>query len=173
MFMVYHDVSKYVGPASTLKRNYSTAGGWFITFDRKFGATPCVDFAPVHFCFGLVACSRGGNLAKTCKNRSRNVAFVLTAWPLLRTNKPSTKSLPGTWRDLIVYTVIWIDDFSSCRPPWKKRKTHTSWFHCCLWAAKQANQFGWEMGSKTKEWKTSPWFNSRLQGHTASSIWQH
>ena len=123
MFMVYHDVSKYVGPASTLKRNHSTAGGWFITFDRKCGATPCVDFAPVHFCFGLVACSRGGNLAKTCKNRSRNVAFVLTAWPLLRTNKPSTKSLPGTWRDfLLVYTVIWIDDFSSCRPPWRNEK---------------------------------------------------
>lgn len=120
--MVYHDVSKYVGPASTLKRNYSTAGGWFITFDCKFGATPFVDFAPVHFCFGLVVCSWGGNLAKTCKNRRRNVALFRTAWSLLRTSKPSTKSIPGTWHDLIEYTVIWIDDFSSCRPPWKNKK---------------------------------------------------
>ena len=174
MFMVYHDVSKYVGPASTLKRNYSTAGGWFITFDRKCGATPCVDFAPVHFCFGLVACSRGSNLAKTLQKPEQERCIcpysMATSSNQQTINQKPTRNL--TWLFTCIHCDLdWWFQFLSATL--KKRKTHTSWFYCCLWAAKQANQFGWEMGSKTKKWKTSPWFSSRMQGHTASSIWQH
>ena len=157
MFMVYHDVSKYVGPASTLKRNYSTAGGWFITFDLRVGRV-------------LAGRQPSQDMQKPEQERCICPYSMATSSNQQTINQKPTRNL--TWLFTCIHCDLdWWFQFLSATL--KKRKTHTSWFYCCLWAAKQANQFGWEMGSKTKKWKTSPWFSSRMQGHTASSIWQH